>query len=104
MEHACQHDTATIKGYLNRSPLTKNNGERSDQAFEQTVPSVCGILDGAVCTIVGHDSEDSTLRMRMPIGVEMDVETVGGSEYKGDMYIDLKTRWLRKVTIFASSS
>jgi len=28
-----------------------------------------------------------------------DVLTEGGSEYKGDIYIDLETGWVRKVTL-----
>jgi hypothetical protein len=32
-------------------------------------------------------------------GAGKDMETVGGSEYKGDLWIDLATRWVRKVTM-----
>jgi hypothetical protein len=58
-----------------------------------------GVVDNAVCAIVGYDSGESTLRMIMPLGADKDMETVGGSEYKGDLYIDLATRWVRKVVM-----
>ena len=57
------------------------------------------VVDGAVCAIVGYDSGESTLRMIMPLNADKDMETVGGSEYKGDIYIDLASRWVRKVTM-----
>jgi hypothetical protein len=58
-----------------------------------------GIVEGAACAIVGYDSGESTLRMIMPLGAGQDMETVGGSEYKGDIYVDLASRWVRKVTM-----
>jgi hypothetical protein len=57
------------------------------------------IVDGAACALVGYDSGESTLKMIMPLGPDKDMVTVGGSEYKGDLYIDLATRWVRKVTV-----
>lgn len=58
-----------------------------------------GVVEGAACALVGYDSGESTLRMIMPLGPGKDMETVGGSEYKGDLWIDLATRWVRKVTM-----
>lgn len=58
-----------------------------------------GLVDGAACAIVGYDSGESTLRMIMPFGTGKDMETVGGSEYMGDIYVDLASRWVRKVTM-----
>lgn len=57
------------------------------------------VVDGAVCALVGYDSGESTLRMIMPVGPDKEIVTTGGSEYKGDLYIDLATRWVRKVTM-----
>ena len=56
------------------------------------------IVDGAACALVGFDSGESTLRMLMPISAEADMEVVGGSQYIGDLYIDLATHWVNKVT------
>jgi hypothetical protein len=57
------------------------------------------VVDGAACAVVGYDSGESTLKMIMPVSPDKDIVTEGGSEYIGDIYIDLETRWLRKVTL-----
>jgi hypothetical protein len=58
-----------------------------------------GLVDGAPCAIVGYDSGESTLRMITPLGGDKDVVTEGGSEYAGDMFVDLASRWVRKLTL-----
>jgi hypothetical protein len=58
-----------------------------------------GLVDDAACAVVGFDSGESSLRMLMPMSADQDIEMVGGSEYLGDFYIDLETRWLRKATL-----
>jgi hypothetical protein len=58
-----------------------------------------GLVDGAVCALVGYDSGESTLKMIMPLSADKDMVTEGGSQYKGDMSIDLATRWLRRMTL-----
>jgi hypothetical protein len=57
------------------------------------------LVDGAACAIVEYDSGESTLRMVMSSDQGGEVLTEGGSEYKGDLYIDLETGWVRKVTL-----
>jgi hypothetical protein len=58
-----------------------------------------GLVEGAACAIVGYDSGESTLTMIMlqPDGKE--ITTEGGSQYVGDIYVDLGARWVRKVTM-----
>jgi hypothetical protein len=58
-----------------------------------------GVVDGAVCAVVGYDSGESTLKMIMPFGPDKEIVTEGGSEYKGDLFVGLATRWVRKVTM-----
>ena len=58
-----------------------------------------GLVDGAACAIIGYDSGESTLKMIMPMGADKDIVTEGGSEYVGDIYIDLSTRWVRRATL-----
>lgn len=58
-----------------------------------------GLVDGATCAIVGYDSGESTLKMIMPQPDGQEMVTEGGSQYAGDIYIDLATRWVRKVTM-----
>jgi hypothetical protein len=58
-----------------------------------------GVIDSAPCALVGYDSGESTLKMIVAAGTNADIVTTGGSEYKGDLWIDLATRWVRKVTM-----
>jgi len=58
-----------------------------------------GVVDGAACAVIGYDSGESTLKMIMPVGPGKDMVTEGGSEYIGDISIDLETRWVRKATL-----
>jgi hypothetical protein len=58
-----------------------------------------GLVDGAACAIVGYDSGESTLKMIMAGPGGQEIVTEGGSQYAGDLYIDLATRWVRKVTM-----
>jgi hypothetical protein len=57
------------------------------------------VVDGAACVLIGFDSGESTLKMIIPAGPNQDIITEGGSEYIGDIYIDLATLWVRKVTL-----
>jgi hypothetical protein len=57
------------------------------------------IADGSVCAIIGYDSGEGTLKMLMSIGPDIEMVTVGGSQFKGDIYIDLATRWVKKATM-----
>lgn len=58
-----------------------------------------GLVEGAACAVVGYDSGESTLRMLIPMIPGKDIEIVGGSQYMGDLHIDLAMRWLRKATL-----
>jgi hypothetical protein len=57
------------------------------------------LVDGAVCGIVAYDSGRSSFQMLMELMPNMEVRTLGASHYKGDIHIDLATRWPRKVTM-----
>ena len=57
------------------------------------------IVDGAVCAIIGYDSGESTLKMAVKSSEDKYIKTEGGSEYKGDIYMDLETGWVRKITL-----
>ncbi len=56
-------------------------------------------VDGAPCALVGYDSGESTLKMITTMGPKTEIVTTGGSEYLGELSIDLATRWVRKVTM-----
>lgn len=56
------------------------------------------IVDGQPCAIITYDSGESTFltKVRSTNGTKI---TSGGSEYIGDIYLDLNTRWVKKVTL-----
>ncbi|MHC4537429.1 MAG: hypothetical protein ACYS6K_26110 [Planctomycetota bacterium] len=57
-------------------------------------------VDGAACAMVGFDSGESSFKMFVKPMPDMEIKTVGSSHYKGDIYIDLLTNWVRKVTMY----
>ena len=58
------------------------------------------LVDDCPCALVNYDSGESTLRMAfIQGGNSEDVMMEGGSEYTGDVYIDLASGWVRKVTL-----
>jgi hypothetical protein len=84
-------------------PVTLGSGIKSGSVFRNGEVTLefkgVSIVDGAPCALVGYNSGESTFRMIMPVAGDKDIETVGGSQYIGDLYIDLATRWVRKVTM-----
>lgn len=55
------------------------------------------LVDNAPCAIVTVDSGQSSFKMIMNPDTNMEERAVGSSHYKGDIYIDLATKWVRKV-------
>jgi len=56
------------------------------------------LVDNASCAIVTADSGQSSFKMIMNPSTNMEEMAVGSSHYKGDIYIDLATKWVRKIT------
>jgi len=57
------------------------------------------LVDDSPCALVNYDSGESTLRMAFIQDNSEDVMMEGGSQYAGDIYIDLASGWVRKVTL-----
>lgn len=57
------------------------------------------VVDGVACAVVGYDSGDSSFKMLVEPMPDFEVETVGGSHYYGDLYVELDSKWVRKVTM-----
>jgi len=57
------------------------------------------LVDGRLCCLVAFDSGESSFHMIMRPTPNMEIDTVGSSHYKGDLYIDLETYWVRKVVM-----
>jgi hypothetical protein len=57
------------------------------------------LVDDRICSVVAFDSGESSFNMIMKPIPEMEIKTVGGSHYKGDLFIDLESYWVRKVVM-----
>ena len=57
------------------------------------------LVDEAPCALVAFDSGESSFQMIVKPMPNMEVRSVGSSHYKGDLYVDLGTRWVRKVVM-----
>jgi len=57
------------------------------------------LVDDAACALVAYDSGESSFQMIFTPMPNMDVRTVGSSHYKGDIHVDLATRWVRRATM-----
>jgi hypothetical protein len=58
-----------------------------------------GLVDGASCALLGFDSGQSSFQMVMKPMPNMEVHSVGASHYKGDIYVDLATKWVRQAVM-----
>ena len=88
---------------FSESPVNLGAGIKEGSVFRNGEVTLelkgLSFVDGAACVILGYDSGESTLRMIMPLVADKDMETVGGSEYKRDIYFDLESGLVRKVTM-----
>lgn len=58
-----------------------------------------GLVEGAACALLGFDSGQSSFQMLIKPIPTMEVRCVGASHYKGDIYVDLATHWVRKAVM-----
>ena len=56
------------------------------------------IVNEKQCALIGVDSGESSFKMIMHPIDDMEIVTVGSSHYKGDIYKDITTNWVQKVT------
>jgi hypothetical protein len=57
------------------------------------------VIDNTVCAIVAFDSGESSFKMIVQPMPNMKVNTVGSSHYFGDIYIDLNSNCVKKVSM-----
>jgi hypothetical protein len=57
------------------------------------------LVNGRRCALLEYDSGESSFEMVMKPTPDMEIQTVGSSHYKGDIYKDLSTSWVQKVTM-----
>lgn len=56
-------------------------------------------VNGKLCALLAYDSGESSFKMRMKPMPDLEVRTSGSSHYFGDIYKDLSTQWVQKVTM-----
>lgn len=57
------------------------------------------VVDGAACALVGFDSGEGSFKMLMEPMPDFKITTVGASHYFGDLYVDLASKWPRKIAM-----
>ena len=56
-------------------------------------------MDGSVCAVIGYDSGEGSLRLLMEPMPNMQIKVVGAATGTGDLYVDLATNAVKKVTM-----
>jgi hypothetical protein len=96
-------DRIVHPGAFTEAPVSLNGVVRPGSVFRNGELTLelkgISLVDDRPCALVNYDSGESTLRMAFMEGDKEDVLTEGGSEYTGDLYIDLDSGWVRKVTL-----
>jgi len=57
------------------------------------------LVNGKPCALLEYDSGESSFKMTIKPMPELEVRTIGSSHYFGDIYKDLATQWVQKVTM-----
>ena len=57
------------------------------------------VVNSRHCALIEYDSGESSYKMIMKPAPNIEIQTVGSSHYKGDIYKDLATNWVQKVTM-----
>jgi hypothetical protein len=97
-------DRIVHPGAFNEAPVSVTGVVRAGSIFRNGELTLelkgVSLVDDCPCALVNYDSGESTLRMAfIQADKSEDVMMDGGSEYTGDIYIDLDSGWVRKVTL-----
>ena len=97
-------DRIVHPGAFTEAPVSLDGVVRSGSVFRNGELTLelkgVSLVDDRPCALVNYDSGESTLRMAFTQDDNSeDVMMDGGSEYAGDIHIDLATGWVRKVTL-----
>jgi len=93
-------DNVTVEGSWAESPLPGKLAK--DSAFwkngEITLAfNGLSVVDGIPCAVLGLDSGVCHWSMPMTYMPIMNLKTVGVSNYQADIYLDLESKWVRKL-------
>jgi hypothetical protein len=89
-ESAFSEPTMQLSGNISEGSFFKNGEVTLEFKGLSTV-------DDVACAIVGFDSGDSSFKFHVKPTPDMEIKTVGAAHYWGDLYIELESRWVRKV-------
>ena len=96
-------DRIVHPGAFSQAPVSVTGVVREGSVFRNGELTLelkgISLVDDRPCALVNYDSGESTLRMAFIQGNGEDVMMEGGSQYLGDIYIDLASGWVRKVTL-----
>ena len=56
-------------------------------------------VNGRLCALLEYDSGESSFKMIMKPVPNMEILSVGSSHYRGDIFKDIATNWVQKVTM-----
>ena len=94
--HEAAFVESPIPGTLAKEGSSWKNGEVTLEFKGLTV------LDDRPCAILGFDSGDCPWVMPMTYMPVMNLKTIGNSNYRGDIYLDLESKWVRKLEMILS--
>lgn len=57
------------------------------------------VMNGKECALIEYDSGESSFKMIMKPAPLMEIQAVGSSHYFGDIYKDLSSNWIQKITM-----
>jgi hypothetical protein len=91
-------------GAFNEAPVSVTGVVRPGSVFRNGELTLelkgVSLVDDRPCALVNYDSGETTLKMAFIQGGDSEnVFMEGGSQYTGDIYIDLASGWVRKVTL-----
>ena len=92
-------------GAYSKAPINLKNIVKEGSVYQngEITLELIGIsnVDDKLCAVLKYDSGESTLDMEF-ITENGNVKTTGGSEYIGEIYLDLESGWVRKVMLIES--
>ena len=96
-------DSIVIDGSSEDLPLSVGLIIKEDSIYKSGVETLelkgLSVVDNKPCALLGIDGGDGSYTMVMEIAPDVNAKTVGGTRYFGDIYVDIKSMWLKKAEI-----
>ena len=96
-------DTIVHAAAFTEAPVNLGNEIKEGSVFKngEITLNFKGIstIDENLCALVEYDSGESSFKMLMQPAPTFEIKTIGSSHYFGDIYKNLKSNWIQKVTL-----